>query len=348
MPFWPGSNGCGTRSTTGTAPGPPTRGWPPLDTDKGSAPPAREHTNHPRPRPQAHLVIDLERLDEITHGSAAVSGQDSPEPSYRAQAWFYTGPRRRRIKVPQRTWQKDEFAALVEQVYDEAYAKVRSALHDAWVEFIVDRDLFGHRFDTIPSFTVPSGRAPLLGDKAPVVLRDRWRHRLGPQTLNWERLGGLLDSVPAARLKWQDCAVPCAPGGEPPAGRSHATEYVFTAHGAADACAGIVLSRPLEDRASSDIVGTALNNGAVLAIWTDRSAAEDCARGGDGGAPCDSALVRESLLRQLKGRPLRDVPDIVFGLRREGGDEAEVFRDVVVLFDDPRRSPLVRTAVAMP
>ncbi|MFD6549627.1 caspase family protein [Streptomyces sp. NPDC058398] len=324
------------------------KGLAPLTAGKVPATMARERAHHPPSRPQAHLVIDLERLDEITHGSAAVSGQDSLEPSYRAQAWFYTGPRRRRISVPQRTWHKDEFAALVAQVYDEAYAKVRSALHNAWVEFIVDRDLFGHRFDTIPSFTVPSGSAPLLGDKAPVVLRDRWRHRRGPQTLNWERLGTLLDSVPAARLNWQGCAVPCAPGDEPPAGRAHATDYVFTATGTTDACAGIVLSRPLEDRASSDIVGTALNNGAVLAIWTDRSAADDCARGGDGGALCDGALVRESLLRQLEGRPLRDVPDIVFGLRCKGGDEAEVFRDVVVLFDDPRRSPLVRTAVAMP
>ncbi|MFI0963705.1 caspase family protein [Streptomyces sp. NPDC021080] len=319
----------------------------PLAADKKLPPLPREHPDLPPPRPQAHLVIDLERLDEITHGSAAVSGRDPQEPGYRAQAWFYTGSRRRRIVVPQRTWYKDEFAALVEQIYDGAHAKVRSELHNAWVEFIVERDLFGHRFDTIPSFTVPSGKPPLLGDNAPVVLRDRWRNLGGPRTLNWARLGAMLDSVPAARLKWLDCAVPCAPGREQPAGTIRAMEYAFTAQDAKDVCAGIVLSRPLEAGASSDIVGTALNNGAVLAIWPDRSAG-DCVRGGDGGALCDSTLVRESLLRQLKGRPLRDVPKIIFDLRCEGGDEAEVFRDVVVLFDDPRRSPLARTPVAMP
>ncbi|MGW1531841.1 caspase family protein [Streptomyces aureus] len=316
--------------------------------DKRLAPLPREHPDLPPPRPPAHLVIDLERQDEITHGGAAGSPEDPRDPGYRAQAWFYTGPRPRRIAVPQRTWRKDEFATLVEEIYDRAHAKVRSELQNAWVEFIVDRDLFGHRFDTIPSFTVPSGKAPRLGDKAPVVLRDRWRHRRGPQTLNWARLGAMLDSVPAARLKWLDCTVPCAPEGAPSADRGGAMEYVFTAPEAQDVCAGIVLSRPLRDSASSDIVGTALNNGAVLAIWPDRSASGGCVRGGDGGALCDGALVRESLLRQLEGRPLRDVPEIVFGLRCKGGDEAEVFRDMVVLFDDPRRSPLVRTPVAMP
>lgn len=114
------------------------------------------------------------------------------------------------------------------------------------------------------------------------------------------------------------------------------------ANGAADPCAGIVLSRPLADRAHADLVGTALNNGALLAIWPARSPADDCRRGGDDGAVCDGALVRESLMRRLDGRPLHDLPEIVFDLRRTGGTEAEVFRDMVVLFDDPRRSPLVR------
>jgi hypothetical protein len=319
-----------------------------LAADKGLAPLPREPVHHAPPRPRAHLVIDLERLDEITRGSAAVPAGNPQEPSYRAQAWFYSGHKRRRIEVPQRSWRKDEFATLVERIYDGAHAKVRSALQGAWVEFIVDRDLFGHRFDAMPSFTVPSGKAPLLGDNAPVMLRDRWRHRRGPQTLSWERRGALLDSVPAARLEWGNCAVVCAPGGERHAQQAGAVEHAFAANGARDVCAGIVLSRPLDDSASFDMVGTALNHGAVLAIWPARSATGGCVRGGDGGALCDSAVVRESLLRQLEGRPLQDVPEIVFGLRCKGGDEAEVFRDMVVLFDDPRRSPLVRTAVAMP
>lgn len=320
--------------------------WAPA---KGLAPLPREAAHHTPPRSRAHLVIDLERLDDITQGGdGAEPAANLPEPSYRAQAWFYTGHKRRRIGVPERSWRKGEFATLVEQIYDGAHSKVRSALHGAWVEFIVDRDLFGHRFDTMPRFTVPSGKAPLLGDNAPVVLRDRWRHRRGPQTLGWERRGALLDSVPAARLQWGDCAVLCAPGGERHAGRAHAVEHAFTANAATDVCAGIVLSGPLDDGASFEMVGTALNHGAVLAVWPARSTAGSCVRGGDGGALCDRALVRESLIRQLEGRPLQDVPEIVFDLRCKGGDEAEVFRDMVVLFDDPRRSPLVRTAVAMP
>ncbi|MDQ0952906.1 hypothetical protein QFZ24_006829 [Streptomyces phaeochromogenes] len=316
--------------------------------DKGLTPLPRKAAHRTPPPPRAHLVIDLERLDEITRGSAAVPAENRHEPSYHAQAWFYTGRKRLRIDVPQRSWRKDEFAILVERIYDGAHAKVRSALQGAWVEFIVDRDLFGHRFDTMPSFTVPSGRAPLLGDNAPVVLRDRWRHRRGPQTLSWERRAALLDAVPAARLEWRECAVVCAPGGERRTERADAVEHAFATNGSADVHAGIVLSHSLDDSASFDIVGTALNNGAVLAIWPDRSTADSCVRGGDGSALCDGALVRDSLLRQLEGRPLHDVPEIIFGLRCKGGDEAEVFRDMVVLFDDPRRSPLVRTAVAMP
>ncbi|MGY3200354.1 caspase family protein [Streptomyces sp. TE5632] len=327
------------------------KGLPPLATV--SVPPAS-------PRQRGHLVIDLQRQDELSHGPAPTAPAeptapwDARGPSYRAQAWFYTEHKRQRIRLQRQSWRKDEFATLVEQIHHSAPTKVRSALDGAWVEFIVDRDLFGHRFDTLPSFAVPSGKAPLLGDSGPVVLRDRWRHRKGPQTLRWQRGASLLDSVPAARLQWSVCTTSCATGGAELARHAQAVETAFLrngakgTNGAAEPYAGIVLSRPLTESAHFDLVGTALNNGALLAIWPDRPPADGCARGGDDGAVCDGALVRESLMRRLDGRPLHDLPEIVFDLRSTGGDEGGVFRDMVVLFDDPRRSPFVPTSVTMP
>ncbi|WP_055627988.1 caspase family protein [Streptomyces hirsutus] len=345
-------------------------------TDKG-LPPLADVSVAPTPvRRRGHLVIDLEREDELGHGETSAERgepQNAAGPRYRAKAWFYTGHQRRPIRLPRQSWRKEEFPSLVKLIYGKAHTKVQSALDGAWVEFIVDRDLFGHRFDALPRFSVPSGKAPLLGDGGPVVLRDGWRHHGGPQTLSWQRRASLLDSVPAARLQWTDCASSCRTGEAEFEQHARTVETAFTlnavigtetdttgngtngarsasapaganggANGAADPCAGIVLSRPLADRAHADLVGTALNNGALLAIWPARSPADDCRRGGDDGAVCDGALVRESLMRRLDGRPLHDLPEIVFDLRRTGGTEAEVFRDMVVLFDDPRRSPLVR------
>ncbi|MFD3825229.1 caspase family protein [Streptomyces sp. NPDC058625] len=339
-------------------------------TDK-DLPPLAEVSVPPTPeRRRGHLVIDLERLDELSHGEASAERAEPRSirgPLYRAKAWFYTGHKHQRISLPRQSWRKDEFSHLVKLIYGRAHAKVQSALDGAWVEFIVDRDLFGHRFDTLPRFSVPSGRAPSLGDGGPVVLRDGWRHHGGPQALSWQGRASLLDSVPAARLQWTVCAPSC-PTGEAESERHAGPEgsalplnavngagSASTAAGAdggadcgADPCAGIVLSRPLADQAHVDLVGTALNNGALLAIWPARPPADGCKRGGDDGAVCDGVLVRESLLRRLDGRPLHDLPEIVFDLRRTGGAEAEVFRDMVVLFDDPRRSPRLRRPLNPP
>lgn len=336
-------------------------------TDKG-LPPLADVSVAPTPaRRRGRLVIDLEREDELSYGEVSAEPGEpllAPGPRYRAKAWFYTGNKHLRIRFPGLSWRKEEFPGLVELIYDEAHTEVRSALDGAWVEFIVERGLFDHRFDTLPRFPVPSGKAPQLGDSGPVVLRDGWRHHGGPQTLSWHRGASLLDSVPAARLQWTVCASSCRTGETEFEQQARAVETAFMlnavhgadagntshgANGAADPCAGIVLSRPLADPAHADLVGTALNNGALLAIWPARSPTGGCKRGGDDGTVCDGALVRESLMRRLEGRPLHDLPEIVFDLRRTGGAEAEVFRDMVVLFDDPRSSPpLGRRRVNLP
>lgn len=284
-----------------------------------------------------NLVVEIHRTDEEGH----ITGQIKSNPLYAIRAWFYAGHEPREITFDQHVWRRSQFPEAIALIYEQSSRQVvRAELSAARVEFLVDRDLFDERFDNFPTSAVETGVAPQLGDTTPVVLRDRWRYQHGTQLMLLERRATLLDSVPAASLLWDACVTPAD---------VTAVRRAFNRGRAEPVCAGIVLAQPRsETPALHDNVGTALNNGAAVVVWPHRQCREE--RRDDMVAQhlCRSTDVRRMLEEQLSGRPLKDVPDIIFDLRHENDEYNGVFRDMAVLFDDPRRSPLVRTLAAQP
>lgn len=287
---------------------------------------------------KCHLVVALSEVP----GPAGASGaalDPQAGPYYAVQSWFYTGPELTRIEPEDGgawpVWPKSRLTEAFWAVRERAYGMVGTALDTARVEFIVQRDLFDYPFDALSKYAVPSGTPPPAGDSTPVVLRDRWRHRRGSHLIDWARRGPLLETVPAAALHWRQCA-------------TAEDDSVAIAFGGPATCAGIVLDRPRAADAAADDVADALNAGAALAIWPRSGCHDGCPLRPPSGGDCRGPAVRDALRTALGTRPLQEIPEIMFELRRRETAVNGTFRNIAVLFDDPRRSPLVWTPVSTP
>ncbi|MEU3461104.1 hypothetical protein ABZ721_14240 [Streptomyces sp. NPDC006733] len=296
------------------------------------------------------LVVAFCRATEFTEGVEAVPGPDA-ETHYTARAWFYAGPRLEPIGRLPGAWPKSRLHEAFRLTYEQAALQVGSALNRARVEFIVERDLFDHDFHAFPKYEVEEGVAPTIGDAGALVVRDQWRHRRGAQLHPWQDRGPVLDSSPAAPLMWRLCADQQA-GADQRAGvdasgtvDAEGVSRAFSRNDD-DAPAGIVLSRPRDSADGKHIVSSALNAGAVLAIWPRVECHADCPIW-QSAPPCHRLALDNGLREKLLECRLEEVPEIMYALRQHPSGVG-TFRNVTVLFDDPRRSPLVRTAVATP
>ena len=317
--------------------GRPIREWYRTVAHRNGSLPRLSAAGGPAAAARTCLVVSLARIHRF--GGPAGTTPADRSPRYAVEAWLSTGARIERVDVPGGCWQRSQLAEAFQEVYAQAYRQAAPLLARARVEFIVERALFDEEFAAFPRYAVEGGGPSLLGDNAPVVLRDRWRHRLGPHLTPWEERAQLLDAVPAAALVWQGCAGPSR----------ERVQTAFSAAGAAEGgpYAGIVLSRPTAGPPAEDHVRTALNGGAVLALWPRADHHDGCPPAGAGRA-CRGLVLSERLREVLADCSLEDVPDVVFGLRGRRGPDGVLFRNLTVLFDDPRRSPLVTTAVSTP
>ncbi|WP_328912115.1 MULTISPECIES: hypothetical protein [unclassified Streptomyces] len=305
------------------------------------------------------LVVLFDRAAEMTEDAPPFRGPE-PEPYYTAQAWFYAGPLLQRVSPVTGAWPRDRLHEGFLRTFARALAGFGSVLYRARVEFIVENGLFDHDFHAFVPFEVEEGRAPVIGDTAPLVVRSRWRNAPGAQVLPWQERGPAMESVPAAALVWGTCAGPedvphtgaaedsadTRSTGNAPAPTAPTVGQVFARKGA-DAVAGIVLSRPRSVAMGADDVASAVNSGAVLAIWPRADCHTDCPLR-EMGPPCHRLAFESRLRAELMRRPLQEIPEIMFELRQYMDAGAGTFRNVTVLFDDPRRSPLVQTAVTAP
>ncbi|MEU5180709.1 hypothetical protein AB0G49_11730 [Streptomyces longwoodensis] len=294
------------------------------------------------PEEKTYLVIHMRRLTGATDDSSAVPGQQE-EAHYRASAWLYTGMDAAPLDLPDTRRTRAQFPEVLQEAYG-ASCRFSNRLTSARVEFIVDRDLFHEQFGEYPLHPVDGGDAPRLAERNVYVLRDGYRH--GP--FGTGLIGAWAERAPLLRtrsgvdlLEWQDCPEP---------GDRARLRAAF----AARERVGLVLPRGRArtntvaggNPAERDDVRTALNGGAVLAMWPG-SCHGDCPLGAPDGH-CRSQAIKERLRRALADRPLEDFPEIVSELGAREDAVGGMLRGATVIFDDPRRSPLAQTAYSVP
>ncbi|WP_267242142.1 hypothetical protein [Streptomyces sp. PR69] len=315
----------------------PIRDWYESLSERPGLPPLTDdHARIAVPQGTSSLVVEIQRAEE----KGQVTAASRRNPLYDLSARFYSGQEPRDIPLAHRSWRKSQLGEAFLEVYDRTSRQLTAdELHDSRFEFLVDRELFDQRFHRLPCYAVESGAAPLLGDWAPVVLRDRWRHTYGRRSRAWTRIGGGHLELLAAtnRFLWDACITPCDLA---------AVRAAFSGKAAASS-AGIVLAQPRNGvKGAQDHVSTALNYGATVAIWPYEACLDTSPGTMVDRSMCRSGQFRRALEEKLLERPLKDIPDIMFELRTgSGGVE---FPDMAVIFEDPLRFPVARTRVAQP